>query len=79
MSVCDLGALKGHGALTKRWALWYASTDIIALVLVPKLPTSTVVHHFITLAFIFMLWSVDLASNSVGATIAKLIDIYGCW
>jgi len=69
-----------HGALTKRWALWYAATDALALMIVPKMPTSTVVHHWITVAFVLMLWSVNLGDDSSVATnIAKLIDVYGCW
>ena len=62
-----------HGVLYNR----YASTDIVALVLVPKLPTTSVVHHVISGAFMLYLWTVDLTNpTSVGTAMAQLIDMY---
>ena len=63
----------------KRWAFYYVSTDIVALVLVPKLPTSTVVHHVVAGIMVAVLCLPDLEDRvSILPMIGRSVDLYGC-
>jgi hypothetical protein len=65
--------------LQERWgktvSATYVMTDALALLLVPKLPTSTVVHHVATTLFILGVFAVRLADYRVAA----MLMFYGFW
>lgn len=50
----------------------YVCNDLIALIVVPKLPFTTKIHHCITTCLLFYSLSIDYNSNNIG----KLILIY---
>ena len=55
----------------------YVATDVVALYVVPKLPTTTVIHHYVAwfLAMIIFGTDVRLAESSV----VRMILLYGAW
>jgi hypothetical protein len=58
----------------KVMSMLYVLTDSVALFMVPKLPKSTIVHHYISVFFAFMTWSWDLGTD---IKVVHLIFIYG--
>ena len=63
----------------------YVSNDIIGLLIVPKLPFSTKMHHIITGTLLFYSYTIDFTENNVGrwmfiytlmSTITFLVNTY---
>ena len=44
----------------------YLSNDLVGLLLVPKLPFSTKMHHIITTSLLFYSYTIDFTENNVG-------------
>lgn len=63
----------------KRTMALYVSTDLVALYMVPKLPTSTILHHVVTTAMGFMVYSLDLTVKGRAGMLgfAKMCLLYG--
>jgi hypothetical protein len=59
----------------KRSTALYVSSDIVALLMVPKLPSTTVAHHVITM----LLASALFATRISQANITLMIGVYGAW
>ena len=64
-----------NGMILKQIAMVYIITDGVALLMVPKLPTTTKIHHYISVGLWFHLccWEIQHCQ------IAKLILIYGAF
>ena len=64
---------------SKRTTVLYVTTDAVALLLVPKLPTSTVVHHATTILLLAVHWGIDMSvkgwTGLIGVT--KMLLVYG--
>lgn len=65
----------------KRCVVLYVSTDLVALYMVPKLPTSTLVHHVITVMVVLTVVGVNIrVRGTVGLLGAcKMAVMYGCF
>lgn len=50
-------------------ASMYVSNDFIGLYKVSSLPTSTRIHHMVTIMFLVVAWTVDFQTNNVGQLI----------
>ena len=63
----------------KRSMMIYVSTDVASLFLVPKLPTSTVLHHIVTVAICLIDAGIDLSQQGWEGTlgVAKMSILYG--
>lgn len=59
-------------ALLRSLAGMYVSNDIVGLYRVQKLKTSTRLHHFTSLVFLIMSWTIDFQESKV----AKLLFLY---
>ena len=64
---------------TKRTTALYVMTDLVGLMLVPKLPFSTFMHHVMTVVIGLGIWSTDISvQNWEGALgVVKMSFIYG--
>ena len=64
---------------TKRLSMIYVSTDIVALLLVAKLPISTKIHHYVTAVLVLAICAFDLTTPGYGGAIgvAKMACLYG--
>jgi len=60
---------------TKTVCVTYVLTDTLALFMVPKLPTSTVLHHVVTTGLLLPMLVFPLASYPV----SDMILVYGFW
>ena len=69
----------GSSLLTKRSMALYVVTDIVALLLVPKLPRSTVIHHVVTFLLGSVTWGTNLQIKGYKGvlSVAKMGFIYG--
>ena len=65
--------------LLKRTLTLYMVTDIVALFLVPKLPTSTVIHHVVTflLGVVSSLTNLQIKGYKGVLSLAKMASVYG--
>ena len=65
---------------TKRSTILYCVTDVVALYMVPKLPTSTILHHIIAPTLILAVSTVNLSIAGWGGVVgvAKIGILYGC-
>jgi hypothetical protein len=63
----------------KRTSVFYVITDFVALLMVPKLPFSTILHHVTTVTLSFVVWSVDLhVKGWTGLLgVSKMLLMYG--
>ena len=63
----------------KRTSVLYVATDAVALLLVPKLPTSTVVHHITTITLLAVHWGMDMTVKGWTGLIGviKMMTVYG--
>lgn len=63
----------------KRTTVLYVATDAVALLLVPKLPTSTVVHHITTILLLAVHWGIDMTTKGWTGLIGvmKMMMVYG--
>ena len=57
----------------KRTVVLYLVTDVVALYMVPKLPTSTIVHHWVALILCCGIFAFDVATGDV----VRKIGLYG--
>ena len=65
--------------LTKRSMALYVVTDVVALILVPKLPQSTIIHHIVTFFLGVVTWSTNLRIKGYKGilALAKMGLVYG--
>ena len=63
----------------KRTTVLYITTDAVALLTVPKLPKSTIVHHVTTLLLLVLHWGVDMCVKGWTGLIGvvKMMLLYG--
>lgn len=63
----------------KRTMAVYVATDLVALYMVPKLPTSTILHHVTTTLMGFIVYSLDLTVKGRAGVLgfAKMCLLYG--
>ena len=63
----------------KRCGMLYVATDLVATVMVPKLPRSTIMHHITTTLLIIMVAGVDLDVKGYGGLlgVCKMALLYG--
>lgn len=71
---CDFAG-PGQALAAKLVSAGYVSTDVAALAVVPRLPTTTVIHHISTFVSVIFLFSIELGAVEVGQ---KLL-MYGFW
>eukprot|EP00735_Rhodelphis_limneticus_P001887 TRINITY_DN1259_c0_g1::TRINITY_DN1259_c0_g1_i1::g.26863::m.26863 TRINITY_DN1259_c0_g1::TRINITY_DN1259_c0_g1_i1::g.26863 ORF type:complete len:348 (-),score=69.62 TRINITY_DN1259_c0_g1_i1:14-997(-) len=64
-----------QGCYTKRTGVLYVVTDIVALYMVPKLPKSTIIHHWATLFLCMWTW----ASTDHSSVVFRMINVYGAF
>eukprot|EP00045_Choanoeca_perplexa_P003758 m.33247 g.33247 ORF g.33247 m.33247 type:complete len:329 (+) comp12214_c1_seq1:148-1134(+) len=72
---CTYDAYPLQEMWTKTVCATYVITDALALLMVPKLPTSTIIHHVSTTIFLALVLTVRLTDYPVGQ---KLV-MYGFW
>ena len=64
---------------TKRTTALYVMTDLVGIILVPKLPLSTLMHHYMTILIGLGIWSNNIGADTwegmVGVT--KMAFMYG--
>eukprot|EP00730_Choanoeca_flexa_P001568 TRINITY_DN10692_c0_g1_i2.p1 TRINITY_DN10692_c0_g1~~TRINITY_DN10692_c0_g1_i2.p1 ORF type:complete len:320 (+),score=36.20 TRINITY_DN10692_c0_g1_i2:376-1335(+) len=72
---CAYDAVPLQESFTKTVCATYVITDALALFMVPKLPTSTIIHHVSTTLFLALMLTVRLSDHPVGQ---KLV-MYGFW
>jgi len=60
----------------KRTSMLYVLTDSVALFMVPKLPQSTIIHHYIAVFLAFQTWAWDLQRDTL---VVHLIMVYGAF
>lgn len=63
----------------KRCGMLYLTTDVVALYMVPKLPRSTILHHFSTAALLMLVSSMDISVKGWEGLlgVCKMSLIYG--
>ena len=63
----------------KRMAVIYAVTDAVALLLVPKLPLSTVLHHVTTILLLIVYWGINMRIKGWTGLLGvmKMMMLYG--
>ena len=63
----------------KRTTVLYVATDAVALLLVPKLPMSTVLHHVTTILLLLVHWGIDMRVNGWTGLlgVVKMMMLYG--
>ena len=63
----------------KRTMAIYIGTDLVALYLVPKLPTSTILHHVVTVGVSFIVFGLNLELKGRAGVLglAKMLLLYG--
>lgn len=63
----------------KRCGMLYVATDLVALYMVPKLPTSTILHHVTTTLLIVMVTAVNIEVKGYGGLlgVSKMAVLYG--
>jgi hypothetical protein len=61
--------------LVKRSVVVYVVTDIVALFVVPKLPSTTIVHHVVSWILCFLIMAIDMPTSNV----IQKIGLYGSW
>lgn len=63
----------------KRSMLLYSITDVVALYMVPKLPTSTIIHHIVVPTFCLVISTIDLSVPGWGGLlgVCKMAVLYG--
>lgn len=59
----------------KRSSALYISSDLVALFVVPKLPSTTVAHHIITIVLALSLFATKVDCGNI----ALMIGVYGAW
>lgn len=57
----------------KRIVAFYVATDVVALAVVPQLPHTTIVHHYVTTLLALSIFGTDLRS----ANVARMALLYG--
>ena len=72
---CTFSSVPGQSFLCKCISAAYISTDIAALLVVPKLPMTTVVHHVSTALLSLYIFPLDLDASPVG----QKLMMYGFW
>ena len=65
----------GHAAYVKQIGLLYVATDVVALLLVAKLPFTTKVHHYAGAVYIAWMALIDLGESPV----FQRLCFYGFW
>jgi len=68
-------ATSTRALLIKRACGWYVATDVLALLVVPKLPRTTVVHHVVAAVLALTIMATDLAT----ADVVRMVALYGSW
>lgn len=68
-----------HQLTAKRCGVLYMATDLVALVMVPKLPHSTIVHHVTTTVIIVLISAVNLSDKGYAGVlgVCKMAVLYG--
>lgn len=66
---------ESRAAWIKRISALYISSDIMALVLVPRLPQTTIAHHWIATLLCLALFATELQQ----ANVTLMIALYGAW
>ena len=63
----------------KRMAVLYVATDAVALLLVPNMPMSTVVHHVTSILLLTVYWGVDMRVKGWTGLlgVVKMMMLYG--
>jgi hypothetical protein len=63
----------------KRCGMLYIATDLVALLIVPKLPFSTKMHHIVTTLLIVMVSAVNIEAKGFGGLlgVSKMAVLYG--
>ena len=61
----------------KRTSVLYIATDVVALAIVPKLPTTTKVHHYVATLLVLFVCATDATTPGFGGTlgVAKMIVV----
>eukprot|EP00730_Choanoeca_flexa_P001571 TRINITY_DN10692_c0_g3_i1.p1 TRINITY_DN10692_c0_g3~~TRINITY_DN10692_c0_g3_i1.p1 ORF type:complete len:321 (+),score=39.05 TRINITY_DN10692_c0_g3_i1:121-1083(+) len=72
---CTYDAYPLQESWTKTVSSTYVITDALALIMVPKLPLSTVIHHVSTALFVLLVFSIPLQDYQVG----QKLMLYGFW
>lgn len=72
---CDFRMHPNQPLIGNWGAATYVMTDVLALVMVPKLPKSTVIHHVATGLFLLSVFHFELDTFQVG----RKIFLYGFW
>lgn len=55
----------------------YVATDVVALYLVPKLPTTTVIHHYVSWLLAMIIFGTDVRTPQ--SNVVRMILLYGAW
>ena len=65
----------------KRTGVFYIATDAVALLIVPKLPLSTIIHHVTTVLLSCVVWCIDLEVKGWTGLlgVSKMLYLYGCF
>jgi hypothetical protein len=72
---CTYDAYPLQESWTKTVSATYVITDVLALLMVPKLPTSTIIHHVSTAIFVALVFTIPLQDYPVG----QKLMLYGFW
>lgn len=67
-TISDATALRA-----KRIVAFYVATDVVALAVVPQLPHTTIVHHYVTILLALSIFGTDLRR----ANVARMALLYG--
>lgn len=65
----------GRTMWIKRVCALYTVTDLVALAVVPKMPSTTVMHHIVTGLITLCIFATDLVHGNV----ARMMALYGAW
>ncbi len=55
----------------------YVATDVVALYVVPKLPTTTVIHHYVAWFLAMIIFGTDV--RLLSSNVVRMILLYGAW
>ena len=72
---CTYDAYPLQESWTKTVSATYVITDVLALLMVPKLPASTIIHHVSTAIFVLLVFTIPLQDYPVG----QKLMLYGFW
>lgn len=64
-------------ARIKHTAALYVATDVVALYIVPRLPKTTVVHHYVAWLLALCIFATDVSQPQ--SQVIRMVMLYGAW